>query len=511
MRTVPFSLLFVAACSVAPERAIEEAQVEPPPEVAISSSGVTAPVVITPVIFVPRDQAFPTAQAAIIDGAVNDLQVWYRTRLGNGSLRFEGRRTVNGALTAAEYIQNNTVWNNAPAEIQAQLGFSPWSSGHVVLLMGVGLQGWAGGAGTGTSGFAVLGLESLINTPACTPNWWCTPAFWLGTAIHELGHALTLPHSAAPSIMDFHGDVLEKQLLNTAAWPEKNTLRNHGAFQLTLGAGQADWSACTSDQQCSTMRCGCNAGTSRVCLPNDDYPEHCTFTNWSSCNEDTECTSGRCGCNGGTSRVCLPNATYPKACTFSSWSACVRDSDCASNSCGCNGGTSRVCLPNATYPKTCTLAAYTPCQRDTDCASSRCGSNGSTLRVCLPSIIYPKHGNFVNWSSCISDSDCATEWCGCNGGTQRVCLPSTAYPKFGTMPNWDECLGDADCASGRCGCNNGMVRVCLPSSAYPRTCVFPNWSECAGDTDCASQWCGCNNGPVRVCLPSSAYPKACSL
>ncbi len=359
--------------------------------VAPSESAQALSVVITPVIFVPRDQATPsqTQQAQIASG-LTDLQVWYRTRLGNGRLQIGATRVVGGALTAAQYLTNDTIWSNGPAELQAALGFSPWTPGNVVLLMGVGLQGWAGGAGTGEAGFAVLGLESLINTPACAGNWWCTPAFWRGTAIHELGHALTLPHSAPPSIMDFHGDYLNKTLLNTGAWPETNMIRRWGFFVRTLGAGQANWTTCSADEQCLTMRCGANGGTQRFCLPHDDYPEFGQFPNWASCNEDTECTSGRCGCNGTAQRVCLPTAAYPKFCTFANWTACTGDADCASGWCGCNGTAQRVCLPSTAYPKFCTFPAFNLCQGDSDCSSGWCGCNGGDLKMCLPSSAYPR-------------------------------------------------------------------------------------------------------------------------
>jgi hypothetical protein len=259
------SLLVGAMCSAygcisgpLPEEGFERSDLpipaeEQPEEVGAATSALGAPVLITPVIFVPSDQNYPSAQIGTIDAALNDVQVWYRTRLGNGRLRFDVRRTVYGSLTAAAYLTNDTIWTQGPAEIQSALGFSPWTSGHIVLLMGVGLQGWAGGAGnSGTSGFAVVGLESLINNTACAGNWWCTPTIWRGTVIHELGHAFMLPHSAAPSIMDSHVDYQHKQLLSTGAWPEQSTIRSYGFFELTLGSGQSNWTPCSSDEQCMT-------------------------------------------------------------------------------------------------------------------------------------------------------------------------------------------------------------------------------------------------------------------
>ncbi|RKI44895.1 hypothetical protein D7Y27_12115 [Corallococcus sp. AB004] len=74
--------------------------------------------------------------------------------------------------------------------------------------------------------------------------------------------------------------------------------------------------------------------------------------NWASCSGDMDCDSNRCGCNGGTTRVCLPSSAYPKPCA--NWTACSNDSHCTSNWCGCNGGQVMVCLPNTHYPKYCT-------------------------------------------------------------------------------------------------------------------------------------------------------------
>jgi hypothetical protein len=354
-----------------------------------NSSAITDDVVyaITPVIFVPSDQSYPNAsQIADINDAINDAKIWYRTRLGNGQLKFDSIRRVDGELTANEYNTNDTIWTQGATEIKNVLGFSPWTEGHIVIAMGVGLQGWAGGAGTGNSGYAVLGLESLIDNSACAGIWWCTPEVWRGTFIHELGHALTLHHSEGLSIMNSHTNYLTKTLLNTGDWPEQNQVRASPFFQLLLGAGKGNWESCTLDTECLTMRCGCNGSTSRTCLPHDDYGEHCTFSNWAACRENQECQSGRCGCNGGTERVCLPTAEYSVSCTFPNWTACLSDADCITGVCGCGGGTVRVCLPSNDYPRDCAFANFTPCLTDGDCLSSWCDSNGtdSMFRMCLP-------------------------------------------------------------------------------------------------------------------------------
>jgi hypothetical protein len=364
---------------------------ERPGLVVPPSIGSPPTAVITPVIFVPRDRAYPTAaMLAAIEAAVQDVQVWYRTRLGNGMLRFGSIQRVDGSLTAAQYLASDAIWTSGPAEIEAALGFGPWTPGHLVMVLGVGLDGWAGGGGNGSAGQAVLGLDPLIDPAACAGAWWCDASTWRGTAIHELGHALTLVHSTLPSIMQFNGNPLAKTLLNTGAWPEANTIRSLPFFERTLGSGSPNWTACSADADCLTNRCGCNGSTSRTCLPTDDYPQYCTFSNWTPCNDDSECQTGICGCNGGTQRACLPSAAYPRYCTFPNWTACQQDSDCASVRCGCNGATEHVCLPSAAYPTFCTRPAYAECGSDQDCASGTCGCDGGTNLLCLPDASYTR-------------------------------------------------------------------------------------------------------------------------
>jgi hypothetical protein len=324
---------------------------------------------ITPVLFVPTDKSVSSSDIQAVEAGLCDLEAWYERELGDKSLRLTPLAVVDGQQAASYYLSkeagqtSDRIWTHGPAELEAALGFSPWDSGHIVLLIGAGLLGWAGGAGNGSAGYAVLGLDSLTNTSACSSEWWCNPTVWRGTAIHELGHALTLPHSAPPSIMDFHGDYLSKVLLDSSTWPEKSTVRGL-PFAEDLGSdaglcGQANWTPCSDDSQCKSSWCGCNYGPDMLCLPHNGYPKNCQTpkkANWEPCAGDADCQSSWCGCNYGPDMLCLPHSGYPKSCQApkkANWEPCSGDADCQSNWCGCNGATAVVCLPNSDYPKTC--------------------------------------------------------------------------------------------------------------------------------------------------------------
>jgi len=228
---------------------------------------------ITPVLFVPTDRSVNPLDISSVEAGLADVRSWYETQLVSARLRMDKLEVVQGSHESSYYIDSDRIWNDGPAEVESSLGFGPWSSGHIVLLVGAGLLGWAGGAGTGNAGYAVLGLESLTNNAACASEWWCNPDMWRGTAIHELGHALTLVHSVNPSIMAFHGDYQNRVLLDTATWPEKTKVRALPFVDL-LG-GSANWAPCQTDADCLSQRCGCNDKTVLVCLPSPDYPVTC--------------------------------------------------------------------------------------------------------------------------------------------------------------------------------------------------------------------------------------------
>lgn len=179
--------------------------------------------VVTPVVFIPADETITPSQRHQIEAGLVEVQMWYASRLGDRRLQFAPLVVAHGSHNAAHY-RDGAIWSEAPTEVAEEVGHPPWASGYVNLILGRGALGWAGGNGLVDRGRAVIGLESMIEPARCAGEWWCNAEMWIGTVIHELGHALTLPHSIEPSIMAFHGDFRNKTLLESSSYPERETV-----------------------------------------------------------------------------------------------------------------------------------------------------------------------------------------------------------------------------------------------------------------------------------------------
>ncbi len=142
-----------------------------------------------------------------------------------------------------------------------------------------------------------------------------------------------------------------------------------------LLSDKSNWQPCTEDSQCASNWCGCNGGSTMLCLPNTGYPKDCTIETPPSsppCISDCSCAANTCtgqtcsdGCGGTCSGTKTCTVTNPG---LANWSACSSNSQCSSNWCGCNGSSTMLCLPNSNYPKTCVSA----CQPSCSCAANTC-------------------------------------------------------------------------------------------------------------------------------------------
>ena len=298
-------------------------QLTPAPEfsnaltVGIAPAAVTSRIV--PALYIPSDatQYLGNQGKALLDyhyegvsRGLSNVEHWYSRELPSKNVIWGDLILYRGHFTAAQCFAEMGLCID---DVVTNLKLDPWAPGdkrQKLLIIGAGFLGWAGGVGnTEGQGYAVVGLESLMDLPKCTGNWWCTQDFWHGTVAHELGHTFGLPHSADPnSIMNFHGEWVDKHLTDSEP----------GFVEIDPAAKKkrANWSYCDIDFECASKRCGGNGSEPRLlCLPSAAYPKQAAnIPDGMYCRRSAECNSSICGIGPNGEHICLryPAGFFPK-------------------------------------------------------------------------------------------------------------------------------------------------------------------------------------------------------
>jgi len=291
----------------------------PPPALDAAASPGVITSRIAPVLYIPagatqydgpQGKALLDYHASGVSRGLADVARWYARELPSKLAIWSDLVVFRGHYTAQQCLNDMSP---CIGDVSTSLGLDPWAPGNQrqkLLIVGAGFLGWAGGTGnTSGQGYAVVGMESLMDTPKCASEWWCTPELWHGTVAHELGHTFSLPHSADPnSIMYFHGDWTHKHFTGA----EPGTVQSDPATE----AKRAGWSYCEIDFECASLRCGGNWSEPRLlCLPSTAYPKRAAaIPDGVFCRNSSECQSGLCGVGPKGDRICLnyPATFFPE-------------------------------------------------------------------------------------------------------------------------------------------------------------------------------------------------------
>ncbi len=338
---------------------------------AIGSGVSTA--LLTPVLFVPQGSELSDEEAELVDGALGNVDGWFRRELDGSGLRLAPPVIVQGAHPVDYYLEENRAWDVLPDELSPALGFGPWSPGHGAFVLGVGFGSYSCGDGNSEAGMAIIGLDSLLDRDSCVGAYWCSEGYWVGDAIRDVGYLLSLDEGLGDSIMApwSNGSYIDRVLLL-----EERQLAMEQPFIVTPKeeeTGLDDWQTCTSDSECASGRCGCNGWHEPVCLPDERFPKACTpkpfcgdalcvgDESCGSCPEDCGLCPPACGdgeCNGDeTCQICpVDCGACPPTCGDT---VCNNDESC--NSCpGDCGPCPCPCSGDQNVDNFCNFAPNTP-------------------------------------------------------------------------------------------------------------------------------------------------------